>query len=128
MKRAALFPLLLLAGCMEEERPYGAVHNLEYPAFGENPGWRLAVKDDEIVLTLSDPGAGPRSFSYTGVTASVRGKVTRWEGRGGMPITVEAGPGPCRAGGRAFEDLVTVSLSGRQLHGCGGAERPGMRG
>ena len=121
---------LLLFACVEEERPFGALHRFEYAAFGENPDWRLAVRDDSLVLTLpGQGGSAPGSFSYTGVRANIRGKVTRWQATGGMPVTVEAGPGPCRsAGGERYEDVVTVSLSGRQLHGCGGRKFTGGHG
>ncbi|HEX8668310.1 MAG TPA: hypothetical protein VF727_08065 [Allosphingosinicella sp.] len=121
---------LLLTACVQEERPYGPVNRFEYGAFGHNPDWTVTVRDDSLVLTLLGEGAGaPGSFSYTGVLANTRGKVTRWEATGGMPVTVQAGPGPCRsARGQRYEDVVTVSLSGRQLHGCGGRRLSGGRG
>jgi uncharacterized membrane protein len=119
----------LLAGCVPEERPYGAIYQMEYGAFGENPDWRVAVRDDTLVLTLPGEGSAIGSFSYTGVLAETRGKVTRWQATGGMPVTVEARSEPCRsAGGERYEDVVTVSLSGRQLHGCGGRRLSGGRG
>lgn len=122
---------LLLAACVTPEPKYGREPGLLYEAFGEPPFWLLTIRDRELVLTIHDPALGPHTTSYAAVTARTEGKTTRWtaggDGLGG--IAVEARREPCTIpDGRRYEDKVTVSLSGRQLEGCGGEQimsRPG---
>ena len=121
----ALFPLLLLAGCATPERPYAPVDQVEYSAVGADPFWMATIGDDVIVLTLgAEPGSRDRlrSHEFPRVLPRVTGDVTRWEsGEGTAVIAIEARPGPCTApGGARYRDHVVVSLSGRQLTGCGG--------
>ena len=121
----ALLPLLLLAGCATAERPYAPVDQVEYAAVGADPFWMATIGDDVIVLTLgAEPGApaGLRSHEFPRVLPRLTDGVTRWEsGEGTAVIAIEARPGPCRASrGVVYADRVAVSLSGRQLTGCGG--------
>jgi uncharacterized membrane protein len=125
--------LLLLTGCAANQAPYSAVRDASYAALGENPFWMVAIGDDKIVLTLGPaPGTEPGkldSHIYPRVLPRTAGEVKRWEsGEGTDVITVEARPGPCTTGGRAFEDNVKVALSGRMFEGCGGRQYSGGRG
>ena len=127
MKTAFLIPpLLLLAGCATTHKPYSPVHQVSYSAIGQDPFWTLTIGDDSIVLTRGADSGNQRgqlaSYSYARVLPRTVGEVTRWEsGDGTAVIAVEARRGPC-TGSRnmRYADRVTVSLSGVQLHGCGG--------
>jgi len=127
MKPAARFlPLLLLAGCQTDGRPYSPIENVRFTAIGQEPFWLVTIGDDRIVLTLAADGGArqgelathefPRTLPRT-----VDG-VRRWDsGEGTAVISVEARDGPCQgSGSRRYEDRVTVRLSGRELQGCGG--------
>ena len=125
--RPLLLALLLLAGCQTPPAPYSPVSEVAYAAIGANPLWMVAIGDDAIVLTLGaeDQSGGPRdlhSHAFARTLPRVTDGVTRWEsGEGTEVIAIEARPGPCTgARGPRYEDSVTVSLSGRQLSGCGG--------
>ena len=126
MKPAPLLLLGLLAACAAAERPFAPVSDVAYSALGEQPFWMVTIGDDSIVLTLGkeEGTAGPalRNHRFERVLPRVADGVTRWEsGEGVAVIAVEARPGPCTAAsGARYADRVTVSLSGRQLSGCGG--------
>ncbi|HZG08213.1 MAG TPA: hypothetical protein VEZ70_04440 [Allosphingosinicella sp.] len=119
-------PLLMLAACAGREVPYAPTQNVRYAALGEAPFWTVTIGDDSIVLALgADSGAGEgrlESFTYPRVLPSTQAGVTRWEsGEGTSVISVEARRERCPGSrGMAYEDRVTVSLSGRRLEGCGG--------
>lgn len=126
MKRSLPLLLLALGACTTAtERPYSPVEAVQYAAIGGDPFWLLAIGDDRIVLSLGpdghEAGNALRSHSYKRVLPRQTGAVRRWEsGEGTDVITIEASPGPCSLRDQTFEDRVTVSLSGRQLQGCGG--------
>jgi uncharacterized membrane protein len=127
---ALLLPLLLLAGCQTDGRPYSPVENVRYTALGEDPFWMVTIGDDRIVLTFGpDPGAAPgelRSHEFPRTLPRTIDGVRRWEsGQGTAVISIEAADGPCEASGRRYEDRVTVRLSGRELQGCGGRAAEG---
>ena len=133
---AAMRPFLFLlplplAACALPDQEYGHVTAMRYEAFGDPPLWRLSIGDDRLALTLHDPALGPTSTSFSGVEARTAGETTRWraggDGLGG--VSVEARRETCiAADGTRYEDEVTVSLSGRQLEGCGGRKLPGRQG
>ena len=129
MKLLLALPLLL-AGCAVPEPEYRRVTRLHYEAAGTDPAWRLVIGDDTAALTLHEPAQGPSSASYAGVRARTEGLTTRWTaGSGADALTVEARRESCVAtDGTRYEDQVTVSLSGRQLQGCGGNRLRGRRG
>ena len=126
MKRSLPLLLLALGACTTAtDRPYSPVAAMQYAAIGGDPFWMLAIGDDKIVLSTG-PGPGEagnalRTQTYRRVLPRQTGAVRRWEsGEGTDVITIEASPGPCALRDQTFEDRVTVSLSGRQLQGCGG--------
>ena len=98
--------LLALAGCATPATtPFSPVRDFQYGALGHDPFWMVAIGNDQIVLPREVDGA------------------RRWEsGEGTQVIAIEARPADCTAGGRRYEDRVTVTLSGRMLQGCGGRE------
>ena len=121
-----LLPLALLAACKTYDRPYAPVENVRYSAIGYDPFWLLTIGDDRIVLRIGHDGGGeareyddavfPRTLPRT-----VDGVRTWQSGEGTAVIAIEAHRGPCEgSGGRRYEDLVRVRLSGRELTGCGG--------
>ena len=123
---AVLLPLLLLAGCQTDGRPYSPVENVRYSAIGQDPFWMVTIGDDRIVLTFGpDPGAAPgelRSHEFPRTLPRTVDGVRTWQsGEGTQVISIEAAPGPCAdTRGRRYEDRVRVRLSGRELSGCGG--------
>jgi uncharacterized membrane protein len=132
MKAAIPLALLALAGCATSRAPFSPVSQVDYSAVGHEPFWMVTIGDDSIVLTLgAQPGTEGRlsSHRFARVLPNVTDGVTRWEsGDGTAAIAVEARPGPCTGSrGRRYRDQVTVSLSGRQLDGCGGPMLPAER-
>lgn len=122
---------LLLAACAVPKAEYRHDTALRYEAFGDPPLWRLSVGDDRLALTIHDPALGPTSTSFADVTARTEGETTRWTAGGESlgRVDVEARRETCvAADGTRYEDRVTVSLSGRQLEGCGGKRLMGRRG
>ena len=120
-----------LAGCAQTSRPYAPIDNVRYSALGQNPFWMVTIGDDAIILTFgSDPGARPgrlNSHRWPRTLPRTVDGVRRWEsGSGTEIIAVEAREGPCEASGARFRDRVRVTLSGRELEGCGGP-REGVR-
>ena len=131
MKILLLLPLLLsAAACALPEPEYRRVSALRYEAFGEDPRWQATIDDKTAALVIHDPALGPTSTSHGAVSARTHGTTTRWTAGGGLGgFTVEARRDECvAADGVRYEDTVTVSLSGRQLHGCGGNRLMGRRG
>ena len=130
MKLLLLLPLLLsAAACALPEPEYRRVTALRYEAFGEAPRWHATIGDDTVALVIHDPALGPASTSHGGVSARTQGTTTRWTAGGAGGLTVEARRDECvAADGARYEDRVTVSLGGRQLHGCGGNKLMGRRG
>lgn len=125
MKAAIPLLLLGLACCATNEAPFSPVSQVDYSAVGHEPFWMVTIGDDSIVLTLGaqpGPERGLSSHRFARVLPKVSDGATRWESADGTAvITVEARPGPCTGSrGRVYRDRVTVSLSGRQLIGCGG--------
>jgi uncharacterized membrane protein len=123
MKLLLPLALLALAGCANTARtpaPFSQVRDFRYGAIGQDPFWIVAI-GDRIVLTT---GPDLVSHAYPRVLPRQIDGVRRWDsGEGTAVISVEARRGPCTgARGRRYEDRVTVSLGGRQLHGCGGQE------
>ena len=120
--------LLALAGCATPATtPFSPVRDFQYGALGHDPFWMVAIGDDQIVLTLGPPGGRAdgalSSASYPRVLPREVDGARRWEsGEGTQVIAIEARPADCTAGGRRYEDRVTVTLSGRMLQGCGGRE------
>lgn len=122
-----LAPVLLLAACAARPQVYSPVGNVHYSALGHDPFWMLSIGDDRIVLRLGhDGGAEAGEYDdvvYPRTLPRIDGGFRTWEsGDGGTGvIMVQARPGPCTgSGGRLYEDHVRVSLSGRELSGCGG--------
>ena len=126
MKRTVLLLSLLLAACADTSQPLDPVGRQNYSAIGYEPFWSLAIGGDAIVLTrgpgVNEAGNAVRSVRYPRVLPRTEGYARIWQsGSGTDVITVEARRSePCRAGGRSFEDTVRVTLSGVELHGCGG--------
>ncbi|TFI57779.1 hypothetical protein E2493_13195 [Sphingomonas parva] len=123
----ALLVPLLLAGCATREPPFAPVAQVDYTAVGHDPFWMVTIGDASIVLTLGaeEPGGRKsdlRTHSVPRVLPRTDGTVTRWEsGEGTAVIAIEARHGPCTgARGLVYREHVTISLSGRQLTGCGG--------
>ncbi|MFN3389521.1 MAG: hypothetical protein ACK40O_11375 [Allosphingosinicella sp.] len=131
MKLLAGLPLLLLVAACAVPRPeYRRVTSLHYEAAGADPAWHLTIADDTMRLVLHDPPHAPSGTSYATVQARTKGMTTVWTAGGGLGApTVEARREVCiAADGTRYEDEVTISLSGRQLHGCGGNRLMGRRG
>ena len=127
MRALPLLLTVLLAGCAGDEPPFSPVAQVEYSAVGRDPFWMVTIGDDRIVLTLGAAGAEDGkgrlvSHDFPRVLPRTTSGVTRWQaGEGTEVITIEARPGPCPGSrGMRYRDSVTVSLSGRQLSGCGG--------
>jgi len=123
---------LLLAGCAAGQTPYSPTGEVHYSAIGQDPFWLLSVGRSRIVLTFGPAEAGRsslRGHSYRGVRASFADGTKRWEaGDGTAVISVEARPGRCTGPrGAMFEEEVSVRLSSRELHGCGGRPIPERR-
>ena len=121
--KTQLLLLVLLGGCSAAERPFNPVSDVEYSALGQDPFWMVSIGDDRIVLSLAAEGTDRlRSHPYPRTLPRVLGEVTRWEsGEGTDVIAIEARAAPCPGSrGIIYRDQVTVSLSGRQLSGCGG--------
>ena len=128
--RAILFLAFPLAACATQPPPFAPVKQVDYAAVGHDPFWMVTIGDDRIVLTLGAENARPRdlqSHDFPRTLPRVTGDVTRWQaGEGTAVITIEARAAPCTGSrGTTYRDQVIVSLSGRQLTGCGGriAER-----
>jgi len=116
---------LLLAGCATGPGLYQPVQDPRYTAIGHDPFWMVAIGDDRIVLRLGHDGgeeAGEHDdVAFPRTLPRHEGDARIWQsGEGTRVIAVEARPGPCTSGGREFEDNVRVTLSGRELFGCGG--------
>ena len=126
-RRLLLLPLLLLSACQAyRTQPYDPVDSVAYSALGHDPFWLLTIGDDRIILTLGDEGGRADgaldSYSWPRALPRIADGLRTWEAAGETAaITIQARPGPCEgSGGRVYEDHVRVSLSGRELVGCGG--------
>ncbi len=109
------------------------MNEFSYGAISHDPFWLVSIGGDQIVLTLGPEGGradgGLSSYSYPRVLPHSANGVRRWQSVDGTAvISVEARRGPCRTGGRSYQDRVTVYLSGRMMKGCGGPEVAGRRG
>lgn len=89
---------------------------LPLTARGQEPGWRLEMRADALVLVTQD-GAEVRA-SVTGTTTE--GPVTVFSTDG---LTARVEPGLCRDAmtGMPYPYHVQVTTAGRDLGGCGGA-------
>ena len=127
MRALPLLLAALLAGCATDAPPFSPVAQVAYSAVGQDPFWMVTIGDESIVLTLGAAGdedgkARLSSHEFPRVLPRTTDGGTRWQsGEGTAVITVEARPGPCTGSrGTRYRDSVTLSLSGRQLSGCGG--------
>jgi uncharacterized membrane protein len=131
MKRSAILCLLALGGCAPGQQELAnPVGNFYYGAISHDPFWLLSIGDRSIMLTLGPDGGradgGLVSHSFPRSMPVIKGETRLWESSSGTQvITIETRPGPCRTGDREYADSVRVSLSGRQMQGCGGRELRG---
>lgn len=88
-----------------------------YRAFGSDPPWTLTIGQGRITLTR--PGADPVSER----APKRREDELGWEYRT-RAVVVQGLKGACEdeASGRRFAEMVAVTVAGRELTGCGGAE------
>lgn len=118
---AVLLAPPLLAACALSA-PLNNLDAQSYAARGADPFWALAIGGESIALTQ-----GAQEVRFRRALPVSTDGVRIWQSEEGTKvITVEARPGACTLTGdpRTYADRVTVSLSGVQLHGCGGrAER-----
>lgn len=90
-----------------------------YVARGQEPGWSLAVEAERVTFSPASgativAGAPERETAPTGLRYTARGA----EGE----IVADVVNRLCRdsMSGQAFPDIVTVTVQGRTLKGCGG--------
>ena len=90
-----------------------------YRASGSDPPWSLTIEQGRITLTR--PGASPFSMR----APKRREEELGWEYRT-RTLIVQGLKGSCedQASGRRFAEMVAVTVGGRELVGCGGAEFP----
>lgn len=90
-----------------------------YRAFGSDPAWTLTIGEDRI--TLDRPGMAPVSTPNTGREDDELG----WRFRT-RTLEVQGLKGSCEneSIGRRFTEMVTVTIGGLELIGCGGTEIP----
>jgi uncharacterized membrane protein len=124
MKHLILLAPLLAAGCATGPEVYQPVADPIYTAIGRDPFWMVAIGDSRIVLRMAPSGDGSGEVAdatWPRVLPQTVDGVRTWQsGEGTQVITIEARPGPCDAGQAMFADHVRVTLSGRELTGCGG--------
>ena len=128
MRKLLLLLPLALAGCASSPGVHAPVDHFEYGAISHDPFWLVTIGDDRIILTMGPPGGRADGelveHIYPRVLPVVEADGTRrWESTSGAGvIAVEAKPGPCKTGGRTYADATRVTLSGREMFGCGGPE------
>jgi heat shock protein HslJ/uncharacterized membrane protein len=113
--RRTLIVAALCASAAGAREPAGET----YRAFGSDPPWSLTIAHDR--MTLTRPGARPVS-----TRTPIRGEdELGWEYRT-RTLVVQGLKGSCEdeSAGRRFAEMVAVTVGGRELIGCGGAEIP----
>lgn len=96
---------------------------VSFRAVGNEPGWHLEIKTEEILL-VSNYGAQQRAFGTPTVEADEETATSIYQAsRGGDTLVVVIKGEPCQdtMSGEAFETKVTVMLDETTLQGCGRA-------
>ena len=115
MRRIALVAALCASAAGGQEPAAGET----YRAFGSDPPWSLTIDRDRMTLTRPD------AKTVSAPTPTRGEDELGWEYRT-RTLVVEGLEGACEdeALGRRFAEMVAVTVEGRGLIGCGGAEFP----
>lgn len=92
----------------------------DYVALGQEPGWRLEIREGDRITFLSDYGRVRVVTPAPEPQASGQGR--RYEVRTeAHSLQIVSNPARCTESmsGEAFEERVTVILDGRRFTGCG---------
>jgi putative lipoprotein len=93
---------------------------VDFRAVGNEPGWHLEIQDGRQLLFVGDYGELRVTTPDPGVQGTGQGRsyLARTEA---AELSVEILETPCfdNMSGEAFPAAVSVTVNGRQLHGCG---------
>ena len=95
----------------------------DFRAIGQEPGWQLAIEQGRQLRFIYDYGADTAlSPVPEAETDSASGARTWHATTGAHDLRVVVTPSPCTdaMSGQPYETTVTVTLDGREYHGCGG--------
>ena len=95
----------------------------DFRAVGQEPGWQLAIEKGRQIRFIYDYGADTALTPVPGAeTDSASGARTYHANTEAHDLRVVVTPAPCTdaMSGQPYETTVTVSLDGRDYHGCGG--------
>ncbi len=93
---------------------------VDFRAVGNEPGWHLEIQRGRQLLYVGDYGEQRVTMPDPGVQVVGENRSYRARTEAGE-LAVEIFATPCfdSMSGEAFAAAVTVTLNGRQLHGCG---------
>ena len=90
---------------------------------GQEPGWLLEIKHAREIRLITDYGADTAVTPVPPAeTDSTTGARTYRAAAGARDLQVLIEPTACNdaMSGESYETTVTVTLDGREYHGCGG--------
>ena len=93
---------------------------IDYRAIGQEPGWFLEIDDGESMRLVYD--YGERSLTtpaFPPVRTSGRTTYSAMAGAHTLTVVVEHRPCQDVMSGEGFPHTVTVSITARELRGCG---------
>ena len=94
----------------------------DFRAIGNEPGWTLEISERTRITYVGDYGQTKLELRSQPPEENQSERRTRYsavDGEHRMTVDIESAPCRDSMSGEAFSSRVTLSLDGRELHGCG---------
>ena len=103
---------------------HAKLNGADYRAIGNEPGWTLEIRNQEIIILITDYGSTQHEFRLPKPEIDKTNRITRYQSKDSdheliLMISGEA----CldSMSGEGFASKATVTLDGKILQGCGRA-------
>jgi uncharacterized membrane protein len=94
----------------------------DFRAVGQEPGWLIEIRHGRDMLLITDYGADTAVAPVPRVETDSATGARTYHAMGARDLRVLIQPTACidAMSGEPYETTVTITLDGREYHGCGG--------